>query len=96
MVDEVAEDVQVLALVVERGELDRRHHAEAASRARLQRLVDAVHRVMVGERQQLHARVGRGRDHRAVALARRPSTSSATAGRTPARPLRATLAAPVA
>ena len=63
VVDEVAEDVEVLAVVVERGELDGGDHAEAASRARLQRLVDAVHRVMVGERQQLHARVGRGRDH---------------------------------
>ena len=28
-----------------------------------ERLVDAVHRVMVGERQQLHARLGGGRHH---------------------------------
>ena len=62
VVDEVAEDVQVLEVPVDRRELDRRHEAEAKSRARLQRLVDAVHRVMVGERQQLHARVG-GRRH---------------------------------
>jgi hypothetical protein len=61
VVDEVAEDVQVLDVAVDRRELDRRHDAEATSRARLQRLVDAVHRVMVGERQQLHARVGRRR-----------------------------------
>ena len=60
VVDQVAEDVEVLAVVVERRELDGADHAEAASRARLHRLVDAVHRVMVGERQQLHARVGRG------------------------------------
>ena len=63
VVDEVAEHVEVLAVAVERGELDGGDHAEAVSRARLQRLVDAVHRVMVGERQQLHARVGGGRDH---------------------------------
>ena len=62
VVDEVAEDVQVLDSPVDRRELDRRHEAEATSRARLHRLVDAVHRVMVGERQQLHARV-RGRRH---------------------------------
>jgi hypothetical protein len=62
VVDEVAEDVQVLDVAVDRRELDRRHEAEATSRARLHRLVDAVHRVMVGERQQLHSRV-RGRRH---------------------------------
>jgi hypothetical protein len=65
VVDEVAEDVQVVEVAVDRRELDRRHDAEAKSRARLQRLVDAVHRVMVTERQQLHARVGGSRDDRA-------------------------------
>jgi hypothetical protein len=59
VVDEVAEDVEVVAVAVQGGKLHRRHDAEAASQARLQRLVDAVHRVMVGQRQQLHARVGR-------------------------------------
>jgi hypothetical protein len=59
VVDEVAEDVEVLALPVEGRELDGGHDAQAASQARLQRLVDAVHRVMVGQRQQLHAGVGR-------------------------------------
>ena len=63
MVEPVAEEVEVLPVVVERRELDGRDHAEAASRARLQRLVDAVHRVMVGQRQELHPRVGGGRDH---------------------------------
>jgi hypothetical protein len=63
VIDEVAEDMEVLGLLVERRELDRGDHAEAASRARLQRLVDAVHRVMVGQRQELHARVDRGRHH---------------------------------
>jgi hypothetical protein len=61
VVDEVAEDVEVLEIPVEGRELDRGNDAEAQSRARLHRLVDAVHRVMVGERQQLHARVGRRR-----------------------------------
>jgi hypothetical protein len=65
VVDEVAEDVQVVDVAPDRRELDRRHEAEAKSRARLQRLVDAVHRVMVAERQQLHAGVGRSRYDRA-------------------------------
>ena len=63
MVEPVAEEMEVLPVVVERRELDRRDHAEAVSRARLQRLVDAVHRVMVGQRQQLHPRAGGGRHH---------------------------------
>ena len=63
VVDAVAEDVQVLPLAVDRRELRRRDQAEAASRRRLERLVDAVHRVMVGEREQLHARGVRRRDH---------------------------------
>jgi hypothetical protein len=64
VVHEVAEDVKVLEVPVDGRELDRRHEAEAKSSARLHRLVDAVHRVMVGERQQLHARVGGRRDDR--------------------------------
>ena len=63
VVEQVAEEVEVLPVAVERGELDRGDHAEAVSRARLERLVDAVHRVMVGERQQLHPRLGGGRHH---------------------------------
>ncbi len=63
VVEQVAEEVEVLPVVVESGELDGGDHAEAVSRARLERLVDAVHRVMVGERQQLHARLGGGRHH---------------------------------
>ena len=64
VVDEVAEDVEVLEVPVDGRQLDRGDDAEAQSRARLKRLVDAVHRVMVGERQQLHARVGRRGDDR--------------------------------
>ncbi len=63
VVDAVAEDVQVLPLAVDRRELRRRDQAETASRRRLERLVDAVHRVMVGEREQRHARGVRRRDH---------------------------------
>jgi hypothetical protein len=65
VIDQVAKDVKVLEVPVDGRELDSRHDAEAKSSARLQRLVDAVHRVMVGERQQLHARVGGRRDDRA-------------------------------
>jgi hypothetical protein len=63
VVEQVAEEVEVLPVVVERGELDGGNHAEAVSRARLERLVDAVHRVMVGQRQQPHARFGGRRHH---------------------------------
>jgi hypothetical protein len=63
VVEPVAEQVEVLAVVVEGRELDGGNHAEAVSRARLERLVDAVHRVMVGQRQQPHPRLGRGRHH---------------------------------
>ena len=52
--DAVAEDMEVLEVAVDRRELNRRHDAEATSRARLQRLVDAVHRVMVGELSLIH------------------------------------------
>jgi hypothetical protein len=64
VIDPVAEDVQVVPVPIEGRQLDRRDEAEAASQARLQRLVDAVHRVMVGQREQLHTRVGRGRGDR--------------------------------
>jgi hypothetical protein len=63
VVDPVAQDVEVVELGVERRDLDGGREAEAQSRARLERLVDAVHRVMVGQRQQLDARIGRRRDH---------------------------------
>ena len=63
VVEHVAEEVEVLPAAVQSGELDGADHAEAMSRARLERLVDAVHRVMVGERQQLHARLGGRRHH---------------------------------
>jgi hypothetical protein len=64
VVDLVAEDVQVVPVTIERGELYRGDDGEAASHARLQRLVDAVHRVMVGQRKELDAGVGRRRDNR--------------------------------
>jgi hypothetical protein len=64
VVEPVAEDVEVLLVAVEGRELHGRDDPEAASQARLERLVDAVHRVMVGQRQQLDARVRRGRYHR--------------------------------
>ena len=63
VVEQVAEEVEVLPIVVEGGELDGGNHAEAVSRARLERLVDAVHRVMVGQRQQPHSRLGGRRHH---------------------------------
>ena len=63
VVQAVAEDVEVLPLTVDRRELRRGNQAEAASRRRLERLVDAVHRVMVGQREELHARRVRPGDH---------------------------------
>ena len=59
MVDPVAEHVQVLEWPVDRRDLRGRDHAHAVQSARGQRLVDAVHGVVVGQRQQLHAGAGR-------------------------------------
>jgi hypothetical protein len=50
VVDAVAEHVQVLAVPVQRGELGRRDEPEALARRGRERLVDAVHRVMVRQR----------------------------------------------
>ena len=58
MVDPVAEHVQVLVLAVDRGDLGGGHHPHAVERAGRQRLVHAVHGVVVGERQQPHAGLG--------------------------------------
>ncbi len=62
VIDQVAEDMEVLGALVEGGDLDPGYESQAARRARFPRLVDAVHRVMVGERQQGHAGL-RGRRH---------------------------------
>jgi hypothetical protein len=62
VIDQVAEDMEVLGAFVEGGDLDPAYESQAARSARFHRLVDAVHRVMVGERQQRHAGV-RGRRH---------------------------------
>ena len=62
VVDGVAEDVQFAAdrrAVVDRGDLDRGDDAHAVALAGAQRLGDAADRVVVGERQQLHAGLGR-------------------------------------
>jgi hypothetical protein len=56
MIDSVPEDVQVLVLTVDRLDLGGRHHADAVTGARGQRLVNAVDRVVVGQREQLDAR----------------------------------------
>ena len=81
MVELVAEDVQVLVLAVDGGELGRRASADAVLARRVARLGDAVDRVVVGQREQLDAGRGRaGRPPRRRA-ARRRSRSSATGGR---------------
>ncbi len=58
VVDPIPEDVQVLVLAVDRRDLRGRHHANAVDGARGQRLVDAVDRVVIGQREQLDARSG--------------------------------------
>jgi hypothetical protein len=75
VVDAVAEDVQVVAVPVERGDLGRGDDAHAVLAAGGERLVDAVDRVVVGQREQLHPggrRPGHdfGRGQRAVGVKR--------------------------
>ena len=64
VVDAVPEDVQfarcsdpaLLPVRVDRGDLHRGDHLHAVALAGAQRLGDAAHRVVVGQRQQLHPR----------------------------------------
>ena len=56
VVDPVAEHVQVLVRAVDRRDLGGRHHAHPVDGAGGQRLVDAVDRVVVGQREQLDTR----------------------------------------
>jgi hypothetical protein len=58
VVDEVPAQVQVTAVGVQHAQLDGGDDPDAVKRPGGQRLVDAVHRVMVGEREQLDARGG--------------------------------------
>ena len=57
MVDPVAEDVEVLVVAVDRRDLGGGHHPDAVHRTGGQGLVDPVDRVVVGQREQLHAGV---------------------------------------
>ena len=73
VVEQVAADVQVLALAVERRDLGGRDERDAVVGGGVERLGDAVDRVVIGQREQLDAGGGRARDHlggrqRAVAL----------------------------
>src|SRR5919109_2938747 len=63
MVDAVAEYVQVLVESVDRRDLGRGHHSDAAERPCGERLVDAVDGVVVRESEQLNARPGGVLDH---------------------------------
>jgi hypothetical protein len=58
VVDPVAEHVEVLVGAVHRRDLRGGHHAHAVEGAGGQRLVHAVDRVVVGQRQEAHARRG--------------------------------------
>jgi hypothetical protein len=62
VVDEVPAQVQVPAVGVEHAQLHGGDDPDAVHRPGGQRLVDAVHRIMVGEREQLDARGGGRRD----------------------------------
>ena len=63
VVDPVAEDVQVLIGPVHRGDLHRGNETDPRRLGGRARLVDPVHRVVVGERQQLDPRPGGRGDH---------------------------------
>jgi hypothetical protein len=58
VVDPVAEDVQVLVVAVDRGDLRRGYHADPVHGAGGEGLVHAVDRVVVGQREQLDAGPG--------------------------------------
>jgi hypothetical protein len=63
VVEAVAKDVKVLALAVQRGQLDRGDDAEVRRvRGRVERLLDAVDGVVVGEREQRDTGSRRARD----------------------------------
>jgi hypothetical protein len=62
VVDAVAQDVEVLAQLVDGGDLDGGNHRDAVLGARGDRLADPVDRVVIGQRQQPHARRARRRD----------------------------------
>ncbi len=65
VVQRVAADVEVLAVDVERRDLDPRYDADPGQRrGGRQRLVDAGDRVVIGQRQQLDPGGMRGVDHR--------------------------------
>ncbi len=92
VIHEVAEDVQfarhpaAAAAVVDRGDLDRGDHRHPVLRAGQQRLGHSRERVVVGERQQLHARRARRWPRPPPARAPRRSGSSATAGQSAVSP----------
>ncbi len=62
VVDEVGADVEVLPGAVERGELCSRDHLDTVGLTARERLVDAVHGVMVRQRQELDPGRRRGAD----------------------------------
>ena len=65
VVDQVPEHVEVLLVQIDGRDLDRRDHANALVGPRRERFAHAVDRVVVAQREQLDARLARGRDHRA-------------------------------
>ena len=90
VVDPVAEHVQVLVLAVDGRDLGGRDHPDAVHGARGERLVHAVDRVVVGQREQLHPGQGGVLDHLGRRAARRRNAASATVGRRQGRSRRAT------
>jgi hypothetical protein len=63
LVDAVAEDVQVLVLVLHAGDLDGADEPDAVRGRDLARLGDAVDGVVVAEREELDAGLRRALDH---------------------------------
>ena len=76
-VDPVAADVEVFGELVDAGHLDRRHQLDRVLLGRPSRLGDPGDRVVVGQGQRRHARLGGLRDHlgRQRAGRRRPSSA---------------------
>ena len=62
VVDDVAEHVQILLVAVDRRDLDSGDDTNSCVGRRVERLLDAVDRVVVAQREQFDAGLGGGRD----------------------------------
>ena len=63
VVDQVPQHVQVLLIAVHRGDLDRGHRPQSVLGRRFERLLHAIHGVVIAQSQELDPGAGGGRHH---------------------------------